>query len=392
MPHFDLTTHKMHVTMMLRRLFSLAALMLAVMTATAQQPAEVLAAARKANRYFMQKYADPTRPTYVRKVRPNSLWTRAVYYEGLMNLYEVDRQPEYLDYALRWARFHRWTPRNGEATTDADDQCCGQTYAALYAYRGMGEDSLLAPVRRNLDHQMATGRHNYWSWIDAIQMAMPLYAMMYHYTGEEQYMDYAMQSYRWSRNECGGGCYNAKSGLWYRDKDFVPPYTEPDGQPCYWSRGNGWVYAALVRVMENLSVKDKRYKELKKDYLAMSRALAACQRPDGLWNVSLLSTNYAGPELSGTALFLYGMSWGLRHGLLKDSAYRPIVARAWQGMISQCLHADGFLGYVQGTGKQPADSQPVTYTSVPDFEDFGTGCFLLGASEYYLYLICNEAH
>ena len=42
---------------------------------------------------------------------------------------------------------------------------------------------------------------------------------------------------------------------------------------------------------------------------------------------------------------------------------------------------DGFLGYVQGTGKEPKDSQPVTYDKVPDFEDFGTGCFLLAGSE-----------
>lgn len=372
--------------MTLRRLLSLAVVALVSATALAQRPGDVLDAARKANRYFMSKHADPTRPTYVRKVRPSSLWTRAVYYEGLMALQGVDPQQDYVDYALRWARFHQWTPRNGITTTDADDQCCGQTYVELQPYRNAGDDDLLAPLKANLDHQMATGRHDYWSWVDAIQMAMPLYAQMWRHTGDERYLDYAMDSYRWTRNVCGGGCFNEKTGLWYRDKDFVPPYREPDGQECYWSRGNGWVYAALVRVMDQVSPKDKRYKELKKDYLAMSRAILACQREDGLWNVSLTSSNYAGPELTGTALFLYGISWGMRHGLLKAKTYRGAAERAWKGMADKCLHADGFLGYVQGTGKQPSDSQPVTYTSVPDFEDFGTGCFLLGATEYYLFL------
>ena len=27
--------------------------------------------------------------------------------------------------------------------------------------------------------------------------------------------------------------------------------------------------------------------------------------------------------------------------------------------------------------------QPLSYDRVPDFEDYGTGCFLLGAAEYY---------
>jgi unsaturated rhamnogalacturonyl hydrolase len=51
--------------------------------------------------------------------------------------------------------------------------------------------------------------------------------------------------------------------------------------------------------------------------------------------------------------------------------------------MKQSVHPNGFLGYVQGTGKEPKDSQPVGYDHVPDFEDFGLGCFLLGASEVY---------
>ena len=59
-------------------------------------------------------------------------------------------------------------------------------------------------------------------------------------------------------------------------------------------------------------------------------------------------------------------------------------------MATDCVHADGFLGYVQGTGKEPASAQPVTYDRHPDFEDFGTGCFLLGAVEYYRVLQQSE--
>ena len=51
--------------------------------------------------------------------------------------------------------------------------------------------------------------------------------------------------------------------------------------------------------------------------------------------------------------------------------------------VRDCVHPDGFLGYVQGTGKDPSAGQPVTYTKAPDFGDYGTGCFLLGAAEYY---------
>ena len=43
---------------------------------------------------------------------------------------------------------------------------------------------------------------------------------------------------------------------------------------------------------------------------------------------------------------------------------------------------------VNNTGRpslrlEPKDGQPVTYKSVPDFEDYGVGCFLLAGTEVY---------
>ena len=192
-----------------------------------------------------------------------------------------------------------------------------------------------------------------------------------------------MKSYIWTRDTLAGGLFNKREGLWWRDKDYVPPYKEKDGNNCYWSRGNGWVYAALVRVMETLDTKDSSYKTLRRDFILMSKALARCQREDGFWNVSLHSpVTYGGPEMTGTSLFLYGMAWGVRHGILKKKDYDALMEKAWQAMRT-CVHPDGFLGWNQGTGKDPSAGQPVTFTSVPDFEDYGTGCFMLGAIEYY---------
>ena len=372
----------------MRKIAALWGALMTVATLSAQNTAQqVLCTTQKVNDYFMAKYADPTLPTNVKKVRPSSLWTRAVYYEGLMALNDIDPQQRYMDYTDRWASFHQWTPRNGIKTCDADDQCCEQTY--LMRYTQNKNEKILSTTLQNLDQQMerANPKNNsiygWWTWIDAIQMAMPVYMQVYKITGEEKYRDHAMQMYRWSRNECGGGLFNEKDGLWWRDADYVPPYKEPDGKDCYWSRGNGWVYAALVRCMNQLDKKDKVYKELKKDFLMMSEGLRKCQREDGFWNPSLVSTNYAMTETSGTALFLYGMAWGIRNGLLKAKDYREACDQAWAAMVKTSVHSDGFLGWMQGTGKDPSDGQPLSYTRVPDFEDYGTGCFLLGATEYY---------
>jgi unsaturated rhamnogalacturonyl hydrolase len=185
-------------------------------------------------------------------------------------------------------------------------------------------------------------------------------------------------------NHGGKGLYNAEDRLWWRDKDFVPPYKEPNGEDCYWSRGNGWVIAALARTLEWLPKNDPHYNEYLQDFKSMATALPSLQRADGFWNVSLHdANNFGGKETSGTALFTYAFAWGINNGILDKKSYLPIITKAWKAMTRDALHKDGMLGFVQGTGKEPKDGQPVGYDKIPDFEDYGLGCFLLAGSEVY---------
>jgi glycosyl hydrolase, family 88 len=213
---------------------------------------------------------------------------------------------------------------------------------------------------------------------------MPVLAQLGKVTGEQKYYDKMWQMYACSRNKIGKGLFNEKEGLWWRDANFVPPYKEPNGKNCYWSRGNGWVYTALVRVLNEIPMDEVHRADYKADFLAMSKALKACQRTDGFWNVSLHDeSNYGGKETSGTTLFIYGMAWGVRNGLLDKKEYMPVIVKAWNAVVKEAVRSNGSLGYVQGSGKEPKDSQPVTYKSVPDFEDYGVGCFLLAGTEVY---------
>jgi len=345
---------------------------------------EVLKTTILVNDYFMKKYADYTQPSFVNRFRPSNIWTRGVYYEGLLALYSIYPREDYYRYAYDWADFHKWGMRNGNTTRNADDHCCGQAYIDLYRISPSSPD-MLRNIKASMDMLVNTPQVNDWTWIDAIQMAMPIFAKLGRMTGEEQYYNKMWEMYAHTRNVEGGkGLYSPEDGLWWRDADFVPPYKEPNGEDCYWSRGNGWVYAALVRVLDEILQEEKHRKDYIADFLSMSSSLKKCQRTDGFWNASLHDPgNYGGKEVTGTSLFIYGMAWGIRKGLLNKEEYLPLIEKAWNAMVKDAVHSNGFLGYVQGTGKEPKDGQPVTYTSVPDFEDYGVGCFLLAATEMY---------
>lgn len=370
---------------------------LGVFSQTTPTVSSVMQALELANDRFIRKYPDAGAPTFVKKERPSNLWTRGVYFEGLYELTEMERltgggkYDTYYKYIYDWGTAHNWTPRNGCRTRDADDYCCCQTYIDM-GHVGQTIECMEHLIAcRNVPQKQGNGESKGsfgdWTWIDAIQMGLPvmtkLSALMLQ-RGEKDYLRYAEQGWHMyvsSRDSLAGGFYNKKEGLWWRDKDFVAPFTTPNGKNCYWSRGNGWVYAALVRAMESLP-SDPHYKDYKKDYLAMTKALLKCQQPDMYWYASLADPDdFGGKELTGTALFIYGMAWGVRHGYLPAKKYTPIIYNTWNAMVRDCLHPDGVLGFVQGTGKQPSDSQPVTYDKEPDFDDYGLGCFLLCGTE-----------
>lgn len=337
-----------------------------------------------ANHYFMKKWPDVGKKIVTDKTRASNIWTRSVYYEGLMALYKIDPKDEYYDYAVRWGKFHNWGLRNGNTyTRNADNQCAGQTYIELYQIDPNPER--IKNIKASVDSMLNTDKVDDWDWVDALQMGMPVFAKLGTVYNNPAYWERMYKMYMTTKNKLGNnGLYSKKDHLWWRDADFDPPYEEPNGEDLYWSRGNGWVFAALVRVLDVLPENAPHRDEYLQTYKEMARALAPLQRDDGFWNVSLHAPHHlGGPETTGTALFTYGMAWGLNNGVLDADKYRPMVVKAWNGMANKALHPNGFLGYVQGTGKQPSDGQPVTYNHQPDFEDYGLGCFLLAGTEVY---------
>ena len=346
--------------------------------------AQILEKMRLANNYFMKKWPDPTVDIVTNKTRPSNIWTRATYYEGLMALYKIDPDSAYYAYAVQWADGHDWKPAYGDTvTTNADHQCCGQTYIELYQIDPQPER--IRYIKATIDRMVNSESNDAWSWIDAIQMAMPVFAKLGVIYKDNRYFEKMYQIYNYTKTQHGdNGLYNPEDHLWWRDKDFDPPTTTPNGEDVYWSRGNGWVLAAFARVLDILPKDAPHREEYIITFKEMAEALIPLQRNDGFWNVSLHDPDdFGGKETSGTAFFTFGFAWGLNNGLLTDEKYKIAAIKGWNGIVNDALHPNGFLGYVQGTGKQPSEGQPVTYKHEPDFEDYALGAFLLAGSEIY---------
>ena len=94
---------------------------------------ETLRYATLVNDYFMRTYPDVGAKSYVgNKERTSKIWTRGVYYEGLMSLYRQHQDERWLKYTEDWGNHHGWKASEKKQERHADFQCCGQAYLDMY--------------------------------------------------------------------------------------------------------------------------------------------------------------------------------------------------------------------------------------------------------------------
>ncbi len=302
------------------------------------------------------------------------IWTWSVLYSGFMAASESTGDAKYRDAMAAMAQKYNYELRS--KMPNADDQSVGQTYVELYLHDGKKSSAMIAPTQAGLESVIAlpTLRENDpripWWWCDALFMAPPVWAEMAKATGDHRYIDYLNAN--WAKTYAA--LWDADEHLYARDESYKPKRAK-NGKKIFWSRGEGWVMGGIARTLDYLPADDPHRGFYEQNLREMAARVTELQRPDGLWPASLLDgEDFPQPEISGSALMVYGMAWGVDHGVLDRAKYEPVIAKAWAGIL-QHVYADGRLGDIQQTGAEPAYYAPSSsYT-------YGVGGYLLAAAE-----------
>lgn len=339
---------------------------------------EVIAAIDKVNLYWEARTPAEESP----------FWNVAAYHTGNIEAYRVTGNERYRRYSEAWAEHNQWMGAKSEdkanwkytyGETDdhvlfGDWQICFQVYADLYQLNKAPHK--IARAREVMEYQMSTANKDYWWWVDGLYMVMPVMTKMYKVTGNRQYLEKLYEYYSYANSIM----YDAEESLYYRDARYVyPKHKSVNGKKDFWSRGDGWAFAGLARVLSELPQDDPHRGEYVARLQAMAAALLAAQQPEGYWTRSLIDPAHApGPETSGTAFFTYGLLWGINHGLLPRERYLPAALRGWRYLTTVAMQPDGKLGYVQPIGDRAIPGQVVDQNST---SHFGVGAFLLAGAE-----------
>lgn len=322
--------------------------------------------------HFRNKFSNSPEPHDIRD------WTNGAFYVGLMKWINITDDKRYLEWAKSLGEKTQF--KLHDRTYMADDHTVGQLYIELY--RHYGEQRMLEPTKTSLEYLIAHPSEesisidNYinferWTWCDALFMAPPVWAKLANITGDKRYNKWMMAEVKATVDHL----YDADEGLFYRDSTYLTKRV--NDKKVFWARGNGWVFAGLTLMMDELPKDSADYAYLMKIYLKMADTLVKIQTEPGHWSMSLLNAeNFPTPETSGTSFFTYGLAWGINRGILTDEKYTKATFKGWAAATSH-ITKDGMLGYVQPIGAAPGQAW------ADKTETYGSGAFLAAGSEVF---------
>lgn len=244
---------------------------------TAQQPKpeEVIEIINRVNNYWQE-----THPQHGR-----SFWDNAAYHTGNMEVFFLTGNPECYAYSEAWAEHNEWKGAKSDnkeewkySYGESDDyvlfgdyQICFQTYADLYTVKP--DSGKIARAREVMEYQMSTDKNDYWWWADGLYMVMPVMTKMYKLTGNPLYLEKLHEYWTYANSIM----YDAEEGLYYRDGKYIyPKHKSVNGKKDFWARGDGWVLAALAKVLKDLPETDQYRQEYIDRFQTMAKSVAAC--------------------------------------------------------------------------------------------------------------------
>ena len=296
-------------------------------------------------------------------------------------LEELDRTtPRYLDYLVKWGEYDPGTTKG--PIDHGDRVCAGLTYMWLYERSGLGSDHL-TKTDDMIDFiftikdipQYQTKYLKYWMrfWNDDIHMVPPFLARRGRLAGNlgirngkdarELSMIY-LRAYADILRD-------PDTGLYWHDITSIGDYM--------WGRGNGWAAAGMTYVHKELS-RDPAYEKdtdwIRDKLVKMAATLKANRNVVGTWNADVLNREtYTVPESSGSAFFVYMMTYLINEGFVPREEYLPVVLKAWN-FLKRSLDSQGNLMRVQPVGRGP-----ITDDFEMNSESYGVGAFILAAIE-----------
>ncbi len=309
--------------------------------------------------------------------KPKWGYVQGLVCQALLKVSEQYNEPKYFDYVKNTyvdmvVDSSGHINRYNKNSFKLDDINSGKLLFTLYSKTGDERYRILIDILRDqLKDQPRVEGGGFWHkkiytnqmWLDGLYMGLPFYA---HYAttygNTDNLNDITSQLLLVQKN-----LKDDKTGLYYHGWDATKKvyWADPETglSQNFWGRGVGWLYMAIVDVLDYIPKDHKDYQNLVLMYQDLTDAIIQFQQEETVvWyqvpNYPSREGNYL--EATASCMFVFGMFKGIQNGILSDE-YLDAAKKGYQGIFKNFVRKDqnGNLEITNccaGAGLGPADN------------------------------------
>jgi Predicted unsaturated glucuronyl hydrolase involved in regulation of bacterial surface properties, and related proteins len=186
--------------------------------------------------------------------------------------------------------------------------------------------------------------HENTIWADDSFMAISFLCRMGTMTGDDKYF-----------TDAANQILNYNKYLWCSEKGIYYHCYHTDNKEhgvAHWSRANGWIFMAQADLLSRMPKNHLMREAVIQNFQQQASGVARYQGKNGLWH-QLLDKEDSYEEITGTAMFVYGMARGVKQGWLHpDFIY--VAEQGLKGMMKFISDNGDVSGICVGTGIMPS--------------------------------------
>jgi rhamnogalacturonyl hydrolase YesR len=285
--------------------------------------------------YFKKLFDGGVNPEYRPVFRIGSLDDCGSMSAGLLDVYNFDKRPDYLEYLTRVGDY-------------------------ILNKQVRFDDGTLA---RNSPRKMTL-------WADDLYMSVPYLARMGRFTGDNKYFDFAIRQVE----QFNRYIYDSTTGLYFHT------YFNDENMNgvARWGRCNGWVALAQAELIDNLPSNHAKRPGLIKLLLRQIVGFSRYQDTSGLWH-QVLDRPESYLESSVTAMYVYTIAKAVNEGWI-NKRFITIAQRGWDALAKK-VTADGQVPDIC-IGTSVEEDLSYYFNRPKELNDtHGLGAFLMAGAE-----------
>jgi rhamnogalacturonyl hydrolase YesR len=186
--------------------------------------------------------------------------------------------------------------------------------------------------------------HENTIWADDLFMGVSFLCRMGKLTGNVKYFD-----------DAANQVLNYNKYLWHSEKQIYYHCRHTDTGEygvAHWSRANGWMLMAQADLLTMLPDNHPKREALIRNFKQQVSGVARYQGKNGLWR-QLLDKEDSYEEITGTAMFVFGIARGVRKGWLHED-FIHVAEQGLRGIMSKLTDAGDVTAICVGTGIMPS--------------------------------------